>query len=224
MKLGTDCNDEEDGDITPLMAAMILDGATAIKTARLLIELGADLQATISITPASFVLKQPMLANALHYACLRGELVSVRFASKGVMSMITPASFMQAMVEFLVNEGCMDIDSGKGGFTPLVLACIRNRDNVVSWLIAAGADKEASVLGYGTLLHFMCYYTTHKIKSIKKQTSKDTAEIRILTSGDIAMMQLLLDHGAEVNTAGCNEYGYTPLFTCAAMDFVVRLY
>jgi hypothetical protein len=82
MKLGTDCNDEEDGDITPLMAAMILDGATAIKTARLLIELGADLQATISITPAPFFSKQPMLATALHYACLRGELVSALLVQK----------------------------------------------------------------------------------------------------------------------------------------------
>jgi ankyrin repeat protein len=133
---------------------------------------------------------------------------------------------VQAMVEFLVNEGCMDIDSRKvGGFTPLVLACIRNRDNLVSWLMAAGADKEVSVLGYGTLLHFMCYYITRKINSIKKPTSKDIAAIRILTtSGDIAMMQLLLDHGVEVNTASSNEYGYTPLFTCAAMDFAVRSY
>jgi hypothetical protein len=132
---------------------------------------------------------------------------------------------MQAMVEFLVNEGDMDIESSKtGGFAPLVLACIRNRDKLVSWLIAAGADKEASVLGYGTLLHFMCYYITHKINSTKKQTSKDSAAIRMLTSGDIAMMQLLLDNGAEVNTTDGNKYGYTPLFTCAAMDFVVRSY
>jgi hypothetical protein len=64
------------------MAAMALDGATAIKTARLLIGLGADLQATISITPASFFLKRPMLATVLHYACLHGELVSALLLQK----------------------------------------------------------------------------------------------------------------------------------------------
>jgi ankyrin repeat protein len=119
------------------------------------------------------------------------------------------------MVKLLVQEQDMDIESRTvgddttSGCTPLVLACSKNRHSVVSWLMAAGANKEALVEDHGTVLCFVCYVggLDHFVE--------DTPMLARL-----ATIKLLLEHGAEVNAM--NSKGHTPLFTCALTNFVVR--
>jgi ankyrin repeat protein len=119
------------------------------------------------------------------------------------------------MVKFLVQEQDMDIElrttgDAAGGCTPLVLACIENSHSVVSWLIAAGANKEALVQDHGTVLCFVCYVAALG----RFEEDKPTTPARLAT------IKLLLEHGAEATAM--NSKGHTPLFTCALTNCVVR--
>ena len=77
------------------------------------------------------------------------------------------------------------------GFTPLQLACFFNREAVALWLIEQGAD----------------------IHAVAQNAQHIQALHAVATNGNLAIVQALLDHGADVNARQARDF--TPLHTAA---------
>jgi ankyrin repeat protein len=87
----------------------------------------------------------------------------------------------------------VDLRETGSGLTPLMCAVNARRPAAVEWLLAHGADIDASVTAYGTPLAIVA-------------ASRDGSD----------MVAILLAHGADPNT--CAHDGVTPLMQAAMWD------
>lgn len=112
-----------------------------------------------------------------------------------------------ATAAVLIQLGAkVNAENGKGE-TPLHLACKQVNVDFVKMLIAKGASaNEKSNFGW-TALHYVSFYA--KIKRKKTPNGNKAPAKKQITSSDIALVHLLLDNGANVNSQ--TNTGWTPL-------------
>jgi ankyrin repeat protein len=114
------------------------------------------------------------------------------------------------IMEVLVDAGC-DVDEVSSlGDTPLVNACLRGRDEVVRYLLNAGADPNlsgrngvsplAATFSIPTMIEFLTGWD-------------DTVDCSNSSLRMITIIQLLLDAGADFDQHG--SLGQTPLMVAA---------
>ena len=120
------------------------------------------------------------------------------------------------------------------GDTALLSACIENNAEIVRLLLQAGSDVNATNnLGYTPLYQSTLTGNSPEIVSMLLQAGADTnltdnegsTALHNATLPDteadkpaaLAVMRLLLEHGAAVNTQDC--HGDTPLLQCAECGF-----
>ncbi|KAL7909988.1 ankyrin repeat-containing domain protein [Trichoderma velutinum] len=185
---------------------------TCVQTAQLLIDHGAD----VNIVGESH-------GTALQIAARKGCLDMAKLLLENGADMNTPGSkygnALQAvcyshkglntkaeMIQLLVDHGA-DVNA-KGGVygTALQAAACRSREGIKSMqmLLKLGADVNAEGGEYGNALHAACHL------------------------GDVDMVTLLLDSGADVNAVTGKEYGTALQAACTSIRWkgneeIVRL-
>lgn len=145
-----------------------------------------------------------------------------------------------AIVKALLETGANVHVRRPGGDTALLSACIENNAEIIRLLLQAGANVNASnELGYTPLYQTTQTGNSPEIVSLLLQAGADTnrADNNGCTAlhnaslpdteedkpAALAVMRLLLEHGASVNAQDC--HGDTPLLQCAKYGFTegVRL-
>ncbi|MBE6435495.1 MAG: hypothetical protein E7030_04755 [Akkermansiaceae bacterium] len=145
-----------------------------------------------------------------------------------------------AVVKALLDAGANPHVRRPGGDTALLSACIENNAEIIRLLLLAGANVNASnELGYTPLYQTTQSGNSTEIVSMLLQAGADTnrADNNGCTAlhnaalpdteedktAALAVMRLLLEHGASVNVKDC--HGDTPLLQCAQYGFAegVRL-
>lgn len=200
---GADANSADGHYGTPLYQASA-EGWAAI--VQLLMERGADTSVA--------ELNGPM---PLHVACHNGD---------------------QTVVRLLLNGGA---DANAIGLdeTPLQAACSRGTEEIVQLLIEHGAEVNSTEGRYGTALQAACearHENPATVKLLLESEADPTIDGRgpihpalhlAAGSGKEITVQLLLDHGVNINSLGSSKWSGTALMVAslygrdAMVDFLI---
>ncbi|KAH7388685.1 ankyrin repeat-containing domain protein [Pyrenochaeta sp. MPI-SDFR-AT-0127] len=119
-------------------------------------------------------------------------LIKCPAKSKNILH-FAASSRMEKVIEKVLERGDVDINAKDHGcWTPLALACRNGSPNLVSTLLAAGANPEAIEDSYDTPLHIS------------------------LITGNEEVALLLIDHGVNITAPG--SAGRTPLHLAVEYD------
>jgi ankyrin repeat protein len=225
-----------DGETTPLLRAV---SQQYVETAKLLLDKGANIHATWRGLSAVHV---AMLGDRLSNRKSDKEMVSL-LVEKGLESPpIHLAAFFGDLqkLKSCLNDGTKIDEQDTAGFTPLHCAVSGDHTDVVEFLLRNGANVNAKTMNGWTPLAFVwpvdmaalliANGADVRIASKFGTTVLHGAVNRDNHRGDMALTELLLKHGADINAkAGSTSVGWegwTPLHVACrngAQDIVELL-
>ncbi|MCA9970084.1 MAG: ankyrin repeat domain-containing protein, partial [Anaerolineales bacterium] len=199
--LGAPAAAEDDlANLVAALTARAADVAATVTQARALLQaVSAD-----DATAVSGILSaQPTLANACSQAGLSAVITAAYMQRRQALAALLAAGPRLsvhdaaavgdlARVQELVGAwpGYAN-QMARDGFSPLQLACFFNQEAVALWLIAHGAD----------------------VCAVAQNAQRIQPLHAVATNGNLAIVQALLDHGADVNAAQAQDF--TALHTAA---------
>lgn len=210
---GADIEAKTNYDETPLMRAV---SQGHVETARLLLDKGANIQARRRGLSAVHV---AMLGDWLSNRKPDPEMVKLLLEKGLTCPSIHLAAFLGDMAKL---KGCLsdgtDINEGDvAGFTPLHCAVAGDHMDTVKFLLSQGANVNAKTANGLTPLAFIwpvdmadlliANGADVKVADNNGQTMLHWAVNRDNHRGDKALIELLLNHGADVNAKAASTSG-----------------
>jgi ankyrin repeat protein len=209
---GADAGRSGKNDITPLMLAARAGLSGTVET---LVAHGAPLDAEDLARNSAIGYAARGGHDALvKWIYQKGGRDLIRHAKPDILFREAAAGGSKALAEILLAEG-VDVNlRDNAGYTPLLTAIENQRREMAAFLMAKGADREARVNSGRGLFALACF--AGDIALVKELIASGEAEqpspylmVAVARQGDMAMMELLIETGADVN--GVSPNGMTPL-------------